>query len=126
MRPTPGSGTPLFDAAGFEVRRGGFHHRHAFRRGALLQAGLVVGQLLGKLGLGRVHRVVMVAGLQGQRRSPPVTASTKPAITTIRPAVSAGVGTWPSTGQAISAARPGAKAGKIAARDGPSSDTILA
>ncbi|NDG16756.1 MAG: hypothetical protein EB117_00610 [Betaproteobacteria bacterium] len=54
-----------------------------------------------------------------------VAATISAAITRTNPAVSISAGTWPSTGQAISAAKPGASAGKTAAREGPSKDTIF-
>jgi hypothetical protein len=54
-----------------------------------------------------------------------VTAMISPAMTNTSPMVSMGAGTCPKTGQAINAAKPGAKAGNTAARDGPSKDTIL-
>lgn len=48
-----------------------------------------------------------------------MTASNSPLITITSPSASSGVGTWPSTGQAMKAASPGAKAGNTAARPGP-------
>ena len=54
-----------------------------------------------------------------------MTATIKPAIATSKPTASRARGTCPSTGQAISAASPVARAGNTAARDGPSGATTL-
>jgi hypothetical protein len=53
-------------------------------------------------------------------------ATINPTITKISPMVSGTDGTCPRTGQAISAASPGANAGKTAAHDSPAYQAALA
>ncbi len=77
------------------------------------------------MAFGLVDKYGAAIGLEEALALVPVTVHMSPAIEMSKPVNSVTDGMWPSTGQAKSAAIPGAKAGNKAARAGPNSETIL-